>query len=42
MMSLDQKANVLYNRHLDYAVTHGNMELKDAKENYLAMKSLLI
>ncbi len=29
-MSLDKKANVLYNRHLDYTVIDGNKELKDA------------
>jgi hypothetical protein len=42
MMSLDQKANVQYNRHLDYSVMDGNKELEDAKENCLARKSLLI
>ncbi len=33
-MSQDHKANVLYNRHLDFSVTDGNKELEDAKENY--------
>jgi hypothetical protein len=42
MMSLDHKANVLYNRHLNFSVVDGNKELEDAKENYTAMKSLLI
>jgi hypothetical protein len=42
MMSLDHKANVFYNRHLDFSVVDGNKELEDAKENYTAMKSLLI
>jgi hypothetical protein len=41
-MSQDHKANVLYNRHLDFSVTDGNKELEDAKENYSMMKSLLI
>jgi hypothetical protein len=41
-MSQDHKANVLYNRHLDFSVTDGNKELEEAKENYSMMKSLLI
>jgi hypothetical protein len=41
-MSQDYKANVLYNRHLDFSVTDENKELEDAKENYPAMKSLLV
>jgi hypothetical protein len=41
-MSQDYKANVLYNRHLDFSVTDGNKELEDAKGNYPAMKSLLV
>ena len=41
-MSQDHKANVLYNRHLDFSVTDGNKELEDAKGNYPAMKSLLV
>jgi hypothetical protein len=40
-MSQDHKANVLFNRHLDFSVTDGNKELEDAKGNYPAMKSLL-
>ena len=42
MMSLDQKANILYNRHLDSSITDGNKELEDAKEDYQTMKALLI
>jgi hypothetical protein len=42
MMSQDQKAHVLFNRHLDFSVTNRNQELEDAKENYPAIKSLLI
>jgi hypothetical protein len=41
-MSQDHKANVLYNRHLDFSVTDVNKELEDAKGNYPAMKSLLV
>ena len=41
-MSQDQKANVLYNRHLDFSVTDGNKELEDAKGNYPLMKSILL
>ncbi len=41
-MSQDHKANMLYNRHLDFSVTDGNKELEDAKGNYPAMKSLLV
>ncbi len=41
-MPLDQKANVLYNRHLDPSVTDGNKELEDAKEDYQTMKAILI
>jgi hypothetical protein len=41
-MSLDQRANLLYHRHLDSSVTDGNKELEDAKEDYQRMKSLLI
>jgi hypothetical protein len=41
-MSLDQKANLLYNRHLDSAITDGNKELEDDKEDYQMMKALLI
>ncbi len=41
MMSLDQKANVLYNKHLDPSVLDGNKELEEKKEDYLAMKSCL-
>ncbi len=41
-MSQHHRANVLYNRYLDFSVTDGNKELEDAKENYLAMKSLLV
>ncbi len=41
-MSRDHKANVLYNRHLDFSVTDGNKELEDAKGNYLLMKSILL
>ncbi|MFO0007768.1 MAG: hypothetical protein ACK559_42300, partial [bacterium] len=41
-MSQDHKANVLYNRHLDFSVTDDNKELEDAKGNYPAMKSLLV
>ena len=42
MMALDQKANVLYNKHLDPSITDGNKELEDAKEDYQTMKGLLI
>ncbi len=42
MMSQDHRANVLYNRHLYFSMVDGNKELEDAKENYPAMKSLLI
>jgi hypothetical protein len=41
-MSQDHKANILFNRHLDFFVTDGNKELEDAKGNYPLMKSLLI
>jgi hypothetical protein len=41
-MSQDDKANVLYNRHLHPSIKEGNKELEDAKRNYLAMKSLLV
>jgi hypothetical protein len=41
-MSQDHKANVLYNRHLDFSVTDGNKELEDAKGNYPLMKSILL
>ncbi len=41
-MSQDQRANVLYNRHLDFSVTDGNKELEDAKGNYPLMKSILL
>jgi hypothetical protein len=41
-MPLDQKANVLYNRHLDPAIKDGNKELEDAKEDYQTMKAILI
>jgi hypothetical protein len=41
-MPLDQKANILYNRHLDPSVTDGIKELEDAKENYQMMKAILI
>jgi hypothetical protein len=42
MMALDQKANVLYNKHLDPSITDRNKELEDAKEDYQTMKGLLI
>jgi hypothetical protein len=41
-MSQDDKANVLYNRHLHPSIKEGNKELEDAKRNYPAMKSLLL
>jgi hypothetical protein len=41
-MSQDNKANVLYNRHLHPSIKEGNKELEDAKRNYPAMKSLLL
>jgi hypothetical protein len=41
-MSQDYKANVLYNRYLDFSVVDINKELEDTKENYQVMKSLLI
>ncbi len=42
MMSLDQMAKVLYNCHLDYTIIDSNKELEDVKENYLAIKRLLL
>jgi hypothetical protein len=38
MMSLEQKANVLYNKHLDPSVLDGNKDLEERKEDYSAMK----
>ncbi len=42
MMSLNQKANILYRRHLNSSITDGSKELEDAKEDYQAMKAILI
>jgi hypothetical protein len=42
MMSLNQKANILYRRHLNSSIRDGSKELEDAKEDYQAMKAILI
>ena len=42
MLSSDNKANVLYTRHLDGSVVHSNKELEKRKESYTEMKSWLI
>jgi hypothetical protein len=41
-MSQDDKADVLYNRHLHPSIREGNKELEDAKGNYPLMKSILL
>ena len=40
-MSMDQKANILYFKFLDWSVVDGNKDLEDRKENYHAMKAYL-
>jgi hypothetical protein len=42
MLSSDSKAYVLYTRHLDTSVVHGNKELEKRRESYPEMKSWLI
>ena len=41
-MSKDQRANILYSRHLDASVVDRNTELEAMKEDYEAMKRALI
>ena len=40
-MSMDQRANILYFKFLDWSVVDGNKDLEDRKENYHAMKAYL-
>ena len=40
-LSMDTMANVLYTKHLDKTITHGNKELEEIKLSYSSMKAWL-